>query len=110
MTGGRMSYRRFGRYRGIVANVDDIEKKGRLIAKVPEVYGDQDSPWAKPCVPSLDIIDNIQSIPPIGDGVWIEFEEGDIEHPIWTGGWFTNPPISSVDKDGKFSTLRRRID
>jgi uncharacterized protein involved in type VI secretion and phage assembly len=24
-------------------------------------------------------------VPPIGSGVWIEFEQGDPNHPIWTG-------------------------
>ena len=28
------------------------------------------------------------TVPPIGAGVWIEFEKGDPEYPIWVGGYW----------------------
>ena len=27
-------------------------------------------------------------LPPVGAGVWIEFEHGDPEYPIWSGCWW----------------------
>jgi uncharacterized protein involved in type VI secretion and phage assembly len=27
-------------------------------------------------------------MPEVGDAVWIEFENGDIDFPLWTGGWW----------------------
>jgi uncharacterized protein involved in type VI secretion and phage assembly len=27
-------------------------------------------------------------IPQIGAGVWVEFEQGDADHPIWSGCWY----------------------
>ena len=27
-------------------------------------------------------------MPPVGSNVWIEFEAGDVDRPIWSGGWW----------------------
>jgi len=83
--------RYFGKYRGIVQNVDDRDNLGRIRATVPEVYGeDMESPWALPCVPFAGDSHGIVLLPEVGDGVWIEFEAGDISMPIWTGFWWGN--------------------
>ena len=41
----------YGKYRGLVADVDDPENLGRIKARVPEVLGDTQTPWAMPCTP-----------------------------------------------------------
>jgi hypothetical protein len=87
MNGAGMRHKRYGKYRGIAQNIDDPENLGRIMAKVPEVYGEMDSPWAMPCISFADIIQGSLTLPKIGDGVWIEFEAGDIDLPIWTGCW-----------------------
>ena len=37
-------------------------------------------------------------MPPIGAGVWVEFEQGDLDYPIWTGCWWGSaaevPPLA----------------
>ncbi|WP_017296921.1 phage baseplate assembly protein V [Nodosilinea nodulosa] len=80
--------RYFGKYRGLVRDVDDPEGVGRLVAQVPEVYGEEDSPWAWPAVPFAGPSHGLVLLPEVGDGVWIEFEAGDISRPIWTGCWW----------------------
>lgn len=72
-----------GKYRGIVTNTDDPEKRGRIKAMVPKVLGKYDSNWALPAFTPGTFI-----IPREGAGVWIEFEEGDPNKPVWTGVWF----------------------
>jgi uncharacterized protein involved in type VI secretion and phage assembly len=83
----------FGKYRGLVTNVDDPENLGRIQAKVPEIYQDTVSPWALPCVPFAGSDHGFLVLPEVGDGVWFEFEGGNPSHPIWTGFWWGNGEI-----------------
>jgi uncharacterized protein involved in type VI secretion and phage assembly len=80
--------RLYGKYRGIVTDNADPEGLGRLRAQVPQVMGEEPTPWALPCVPYAG--DGVGSylIPPAGAGVWIEFESGDPSRPIWSGCWW----------------------
>lgn len=78
----------YGKYRGIVQDVDDPHGMGRIRAEVPEVLDDQTSPWALPCVPFAGEGLGQHTIPPVGAAVWIEFEAGDPSRPIWTGCWW----------------------
>lgn len=78
----------YGKYRGLVTDVDDPETLGRITAQVPEVYLDEESPWALPCVPFAGGGHGLVLLPEVGDGVWIEFEAGDPSRPIWTGCWW----------------------
>ena len=78
----------YGKYRGVVSDVDDPNSMGRLRASVPEVLGEVDSPWALPCAPYSGDGMGIYAVPPVGAGVWIEFEAGDPARPIWAGCWW----------------------
>jgi uncharacterized protein involved in type VI secretion and phage assembly len=78
----------YGKYRGIVADVNDPENLGRIRAQVPEILDDVTSPWALPCAPYAGDGSGAYTIPPVGAGVWIEFEAGDPSRPIWTGCWW----------------------
>ncbi|WP_457337865.1 phage baseplate assembly protein V [Rhizobacter sp. P5_C2] len=81
--------RHWGKYRGIVSDIDDPEPMGRLKAQVPEVFGpDVVTPWATPCAPYAGPGVGLYAVPPVGAGVWIEFEAGDPSRPIWSGGWW----------------------
>ena len=84
----QLRQRLYGKYRGIVTDVDDPEGLGRIKAKVKEVLGDLDSCWATPCLPFTGDGEGQFTIPPVNAGVWIEFEAGDPSRPIWTGGWW----------------------
>jgi uncharacterized protein involved in type VI secretion and phage assembly len=80
--------RYYGKYRGIVVNNDDPENLGRITAQVPEVLQENETPWAMPAFPLAGGDHGLVLIPEVGDGVWIEFEAGDLSRPIWSGCWF----------------------
>jgi hypothetical protein len=82
------SKRYYGKYRGLVIENIDPEQIGRVLVQVPDVLGETPSSWAMPCVPVAGIQAGIFAVPPIGSQVWIEFEQGDSDYPIWTGGFW----------------------
>ncbi len=82
------STRLYGKYRGVVTDNDDPRARGRVKARVDKVLGDTDMPWASPCTPYAGTGLGLHAIPPVGAGVWIEFEAGDPSLPIWSGGWW----------------------
>jgi len=109
-----------GCYRGLVKKNDDSKESrdvhkylGRIKVHVPQVYGDSinedDLPWAWPCQPYStgrdgDIDYGVIAIPPIGSAVWIMFEAGDPQKPVWLGGWWGErdsqseiPEVAKID-------------
>jgi uncharacterized protein involved in type VI secretion and phage assembly len=80
-----MSNQFFGKYRGTVSDNFDPMMLGRIKANVPDVFGSQDSGWALPCVPYAGDGVGLFLLPPTGANVWIEFEQGNPERPIWSG-------------------------
>ncbi|MEO8809406.1 MAG: phage baseplate assembly protein V [Rhodanobacter sp.] len=78
----------YGKYRGIVVQNVDPEQRGRIQALVPDVSGLLPSSWAMPCVPFAGQQSGVYVVPQIGAGVWIEFEQGDPDYPIWVGGFW----------------------
>ncbi|MCL4705838.1 baseplate assembly protein [bacterium] len=75
----------YGKYRGVVTNNKDPNGMGRIRAKVQDVLGEQESGWAMPCVPYAGKGVGLYLIPPENAFVWIEFEHGDPDYPVWTG-------------------------
>lgn len=80
--------RYYGKYRGTVLQNVDPEQLGRIQAMVPDVSGLLPSSWAMPCVPIAGKLSGTYVVPQVGAGVWIEFEQGDPDYPIWTGGFW----------------------
>jgi uncharacterized protein involved in type VI secretion and phage assembly len=80
--------RYYGKYRSTVINNIDPEQRGRIMAMVPDVLGLTPSSWAMPCVPIAGKQSGVFVVPQIGAGVWIEFEQGDPDYPIWVGGFW----------------------
>jgi len=78
----------FGKYRGLVLNNIDPMQMGRIMVQVPDVSNVIPSTWAMPCVPFAGIQNGFFVVPAIGSGVWVEFEHGDPDYPIWTGGFW----------------------
>ncbi len=78
----------FGVYRGTVINNIDPMQLGRIMALVPDVGGVTPSTWAMPCVPIAGKQMGTFMVPQLGAGVWIQFEAGDPDRPVWTGGWW----------------------
>ena len=74
-----------GKYRGLVLdNVDPMET-GRILVQVPDVSNIIPSTWATPCLPYAGIQSGMYVVPEIGSKVWIEFEQGNPDYPIWVG-------------------------
>lgn len=80
-----MSERFYGKYRGTVLINLDPMGIGRIIASVPAVSSLLPTSWCMPCYPLAGKLQGISYVPQIGAGVWIEFEGGDPDKPIWTG-------------------------
>jgi hypothetical protein len=78
----------YGKYRGTVINNIDPLQTGRLIVQVPDVSNLIPTTWAMPCFPMTGKQMGAYMIPQIGAGVWVEFEQGDADHPIWSGCWY----------------------
>jgi len=75
----------FGKYRGKVENNVDPQQQGRIQVSVPAVFGEGSLSWAMPCVPYAGPGVGFFTIPPTGANVWVEFEGGDPDYPIWSG-------------------------
>ncbi len=71
----------YGIYRGKVYSNKDPLGQSRLRLRVPQVLADQITNWAWPVeTPSANF-----QLPEVGQGVWVQFEGGDTNFPIWVG-------------------------
>ena len=97
-------HRFLGKYQGTVVNNIDPMQRGRLIVEVPDVLGLVPSSWAEACVPLAGPTGppmGVYLVPPIGAGVWVEFEHGEPERPIWVGcRWGAQSDIPTLAKAG----------
>jgi len=94
---GATSERAYGKHRGqVVENVDPMQI-GRVKALVSDVLGSPLSSWALPCAPMAGSGAGVLAVPPLGSNVWVEFERGDVDLPIWVGGFWSTaaevPPM-----------------
>jgi uncharacterized protein involved in type VI secretion and phage assembly len=70
---------------------------GRVRAQVPDVMGEDETGWAMPCAPFGGSQTGFFAIPTVDAGVWIEFEHGDPDYPIWVGCWWGS--VSDIPTD-----------
>jgi hypothetical protein len=77
--------RHWGKYRGTVVDNQDEPPCGRLLVSVPGIVI---ANWAMPCVPVTDSFMGTFVRPRVGANVWVEFERGDPDKPIWVGCWW----------------------
>jgi uncharacterized protein involved in type VI secretion and phage assembly len=80
-----MTQQYYGKYRGLVLNNIDPKQENRLLVQVSDVAGLLPATWAMPCVPVAGMQNGMVALPMIGSGVWIEFEQGNPDYPIWVG-------------------------
>lgn len=98
----RIEGKYYGKYRGFVLDRADPEQLGRVLVQVPSVLASEPVGWALPCAP-VGGLDNqgMFAIPEVGAQLWVEFEEGDIAQPIWTGTFWqpgTVPAEAALDE------------
>jgi uncharacterized protein involved in type VI secretion and phage assembly len=80
--------RYFGKFRAVVTNNVDPQQIGRLQIQIPDFAGPLPSSWAMPCVPFAEKQGGVFVMPQIGAGVWVEFEQGNPDYPVWVGGFW----------------------
>lgn len=97
----------YGIYQGFVKNVNDPEKRGRIRCTCPEVLDTEVSGWCEPCAPvAFDGGGDIY-IPPLNEAVWVMFINGDIDRPVYLGGWWsTNKTPFGEDYKSKVKNTR----
>lgn len=102
----------YGKYRGLVLVNVDPQNQGRLKAVVPEVLGVIPSNWCLPCTPYAGTLAGLFTVPMIGTGVWVEFEAGDVNRPVWTGCWWgtAQVPINELGLPAQFTSKVLRTD
>ena len=93
-----------GKFRATVIDNVDPDQRGRLQLQIPDVLGEIPSSWAEACVPlagPTGAAMGVYLVPPIGAGVWAEFEQGDLNYPIWTGcRWGSSSDLPSAATQG----------
>lgn len=88
-----------GKMRGTVVSIDDPKSCGRLRVQI-SLGGQPVEVWADACIPYAGGNNGFYAIPPVGSGVWVEFVEGDIDQPIWTGCWWKEGELSGALASG----------
>jgi len=88
--------RYYGKYRGVVVNNVDPMQIGRVQVSLGDI-GPIPTSWAEPCIPVAGLNSGVFTVPPLGAGVWVEFEQGDPDHPIWVGGYWGSAAETPVN-------------
>ncbi len=86
----------YGKYRAICVNNIDPMQIGRIQVLVPDVSGAVPTSWAMPCFPVTGIQNGVFTVPPVGAGVWVEFEQGNPDFPIWVGGYYSAADVPAL--------------
>lgn len=90
----------YGIYQGIITSIKDPEKRGRIKIKCPEVFSDDEtiSAWCDPCVNVAYDNGGDFCVPSVDETVWVMFIAGDVNRPVWLGGWWQEK-MSPLGKD-----------
>jgi Type VI secretion system/phage-baseplate injector OB domain len=99
----------FGKYRGKVSANKDPLHLGRVQVIVPAVFGEGRQSWAMPCTPYAGKDIGFFTIPPINTNIWVEFEGGDPDYPIWSGCFWGEdelPQNAKVEEPDKVQVFR----
>ncbi len=101
-----MSPQFFGKYRGKVQDNKDTLKLGRLKVQVASVLGEDHDSWAMPSVPYAGKGVGFFVLPPVGANIWVEFEGGDPDHPIWSGCFWGEDEIPADPPEEKIRIFK----
>lgn len=120
----RLENQYFGKYRGIVIDNKDPDQLGRVRVWVPSLFpveGDAQPPadnpsvseWAWPCSPFGGTAEQAMFfVPEVGAKVWVEYEEGNLDSPIWVGVFWSKPggqtevPTEAIDMQDNEPKIR----
>lgn len=90
----------YSTYRAFVIDNKDPNNMGRVKVSIPVVYSnDVEGIWAYPKSLWGGKNYGVGLLPEIGDVVFVEFEHGDMHHPIWQHGGYGKDEMPEVFKD-----------
>src|SRR2546425_7995060 len=95
-----------GKFRGKVENNIDPLQLGRVQVSVPAVLGEGQLSWAMPCAPFAGSSVGFFTIPPVGASVWVEFEGGDPDYPIVSGGFWGAGEVPALPAVAQMKVLK----
>lgn len=91
-------------YRAIVADARDPAGRGRLRVMIPAVTGESISEWIWPIVTNSHPV-----LPPPGSQVWVMFENGDKDVPVWLGGAELTAETRIQELEQRVSALEQSV-
>lgn len=100
-----LSQRYYGKYRAEVTSNEDTTTRGMVQVRCSAILGEE-LLWAMPCVPYAGDQLGLFALPPVGASVWIEFEGGEINQPIWTGCFWKEGELPQEDAKEAITFLR----
>jgi uncharacterized protein involved in type VI secretion and phage assembly len=98
-----------GKFRGVVSDNADPLNMGRIRAWVPDMFGENESGWALPALPYAGNGVGLFLIPPENASVWIEFEHGDSEYPIWSGCFWAQGEVPASPASADMKVLKTDV-
>ena len=91
-------------YRALVTDSRDPEAQGRVKVTIPAITGTATSEWIYPVVSAGYVV-----TPSAGEQVWVLFEAGDAENPVWIGK--TRVTKTGITKaDVGYATIIQRLE
>ncbi len=89
---------------GLVTNVNDPDKIGRVKLKYPWFDEQMESSWVRVVVPGGGAQRGFMALPEVDDEMLVAFEHGDMNRPYVIGGLWNSkdkPPATAVNGEGK---------
>jgi len=87
-----------GAWRGVVEYNLDPRREGRCKVRIPQLHNSEEEvpsshlPWARPIAPMGGYHDGGSFyVPPVGATVWVMFEQGSAQYPLYIGAWWKSP-------------------
>jgi uncharacterized protein involved in type VI secretion and phage assembly len=98
----------FGKYRGKVTNNNDPMRLGRVQVSCPAVLGCSRMSWAMPCSPVAGANSGLFTVPPVGANVWVEFEGGEPDYPIWSGCFWDKKQVPPQPAAAEMTVIKTK--
>ena len=89
-SGQNASFHHDGLVFGMVTNVNDPDKLGRVKVKFPVLSDKEETDWARVVMLGAGKKRGAVFVPEVGDEVLVGFENGDVRHPVVIGGLYSS--------------------